>query len=87
MTTRETPVARVAHRCCLCQRWIAIGEQYIYCRYTPWDHSENDDFFTYKAHVHCDTVFSQVGEEWNWEFPPADVFRELLKQAAVEELT
>jgi hypothetical protein len=61
--------ARKEHICTLCQKVIKAGKQYEYQRLTPWDHSENEYFFDYKAHISCDTTWHKVGCDYDWVFP------------------
>ena len=40
-------------RCTLCGLAIPTSEVYWRERMTPWDHQDNDGFFTLKAHKAC----------------------------------
>ena len=53
MRRGKTLVARVACICTHCERQIEVGEAYYWTRITPWDHVENDGFFTVREHVEC----------------------------------
>jgi len=56
--------ARKDHVCSLCFGVIPEGIDYINERVTPWDHANNEFFFTYKAHVGCDYLWhSEIGHE------------------------
>ena len=61
--------ARKDHRCLLCEEIIPKGTKYGHQRITPWDHPDNECFFTYRAHTECDELWGKVGREWDWEFP------------------
>jgi len=69
--------ARKTHRCELCERPIRKGRLHVYERITPWDHWENDHYFTYRAHLSCDRAWHAFGEDWDWYLPGDPVlFRE-----------
>jgi hypothetical protein len=61
-------VARREHQCTLCRLPISVGEKYWYERLGPMDHSDNEGFFTYKAHQACDALWQRVGGDLDWYF-------------------
>lgn len=61
--------ARKEHQCSLCFGKINPGDKYNYRRLTPWDHSENDCFFDYKAHLICNDTWNGLGDYCDWELP------------------
>ena len=61
--------AKKQHRCNFCNEPIAEGTQYAHCRLTPWDHPDNDGFFTWRAHPFCREMWVQhIGAECEWEW-------------------
>lgn len=64
-----TTKARKEHRCDFCRKPIAAGEEYIRREITPWDHSDNETFFTHKSHVVCNDVWYKFGERYDWVYP------------------
>lgn len=65
----ELVVARKDHYCSLCGEVIPAKTKYAYKRITPWDHADNETFFTYKAHELCDEVWQKIGDRYAWLFP------------------
>lgn len=61
--------ARKDHICTLCFETIRAGGEYIYQRITPWDHSENEGFFNFKAHGGCYAMWDDVAQENDGMFP------------------
>lgn len=72
-------VARKPHVCTLCDLTIPPGADYIYERITPWDHPDNERYFTFKAHRVCerawrdadelnDGLLPTAGWEFLWDF-------------------
>ncbi len=56
-------VARKQHKCDLCRREIVQGEDYFRQEVKPWDHEDNDCFFSFKAHRECEEVYSDQYRE------------------------
>lgn len=69
MTTYETRKARKEHICTLCNFPIRMGERYEFRRITPWDHPDNDGFFSYHAHCQCDHAWNNIAPDWDYLFP------------------
>jgi len=64
------PKARKHHTCSFCNLPIPAGTIYYTDRITPWDHPDNEHYFTIKAHPHCwDFWRSEYGETQEWIFP------------------
>lgn len=62
--------ARKDHRCQFCYRIIFKGTQYWSERITPWDHSENEHYFSLKAHTRCWELWrSGIDSECDHIFP------------------
>jgi hypothetical protein len=61
--------ARKRHKCTLCGEPITPGSTYIFERITPWDHSDNDSYFSYKAHHICNEVWLEVCDDYDCIFP------------------
>jgi hypothetical protein len=55
--------ARKDHVCSLCFDAIRAGSEYFYQRVTPWDHSENDSFFNFKAHGGCYAIWDDIAQD------------------------
>lgn len=66
--SRRWRVARKPHRCTHCNRTIRVGESYAFKRITPWDHPDNEAFFTYRAHERCEAYWNEIGYEYEWQF-------------------
>jgi len=79
--SERTSKARKDHRCSFCCEMITKGTRYICQRVTPWDHADNECFFTIKAHVECDSIWQQVGSEFDWQLPDGKIdWEEMLAQ-------
>lgn len=78
-----TTTAHKDHRCTLCGKPIPKGEEYINQTIRPWDHSDNEGFSTFKAHVVCNTVWHKVGDRYDWVFPddPYEWAKEMARHA------
>lgn len=61
--------ARKNHRCQLCEEIIENGSKYWRERLTPWDHSVNETYSTFKSHGLCYDVWCDIGDDCDWEFP------------------
>lgn len=60
--------ARKRHICEHCQQHILPGTLYEYARITPWDHPDNEGYSNYRAHLRCNDLWGEVGEETDWIF-------------------
>jgi len=60
--------ARVEHLCTHCNLPIPVGVKYWCERVTPWDHPENERYFSYKAHAKCRELWNEIGGDYDWEF-------------------
>ena len=81
-------VARKPHYCTLCGELISAGEHYVYQRITPWDHPDNDGFFSYRAHEECDRFWhAEYADSTERELPVGteDEFREYMQLWQQEE--
>lgn len=67
----DTVTARKDHVCRLCGKPIPKGEKYVYRRIAPWecDPGTDQEFFTYKAHVECDQIWTAVAFECDYLLP------------------
>lgn len=61
-------LARKGHRCDFCGEAIATGDEYFRVRLTPWDHPDNEGFFTWRAHPFCHELWMAAGPDWGWEW-------------------
>lgn len=65
----KTVKARREHQCELCKLPIKKGESYYKERITPWDHPDNEGYFTFKAHDKCSDVWFAIGDDYDWRYP------------------
>lgn len=82
MMGEQLRVARKQHWCTLCGQSIEVGEHYIYQRITPWDHPDNDGFFSYRAHEECNRFWvAEFAYDADGIFPIGDEgeFREYMQ--------
>lgn len=49
MSQWKIRTAKKLHRCSFCYEPIAPGSQYAHIRLTPWDHPDNECFFTVQS--------------------------------------
>lgn len=63
------PVARKDHRCSFCGLTIERGTEYHCHKGTPWEHQDNDTFFTIKAHTDCWALWVKYAQDWDYYFP------------------
>lgn len=66
------PIARKDHKCDFCLGVIRKGSDYYKETFTPWSCTDNDIFWTLKAHHECkqsfDQFFAALGSEgWGEE--------------------
>lgn len=59
--------ARKQHRCALCPWPIEVGVEHISERVTPWAHPDNEHFWQFRGHLHCERIYRDVCAEWGWE--------------------
>jgi hypothetical protein len=82
----STRVAKKAHRCEFCAEQIAPGQRYAHIRLTPWDHADNDGFFTWRTHEFCREMWDEhIGEDsdWTW-YAESHEFRDDCEKYAPE---
>lgn len=72
--------ARKDHECTLCAYTIPKGARYRYEKLTPWDHPDNDGYFTYKGHYVCERAWRDIGREWDWAMPDVGEWRQYLSE-------
>ena len=77
--------ARKAHVCDLCFEKIEKGENYHRQDIMPWDHPDNECFFTFKAHVKCYEIWLVVGADYYWDFPPNKSEWDVMKNSLTPE--
>jgi hypothetical protein len=68
------PIARKDHTCALCFEVIPSGTQYYSQEVTPWEHHDNERFYTFKAHMECYNLWTDCGNdnidhEFTWLLP------------------
>lgn len=74
-------VARKRHQCNgLCGAPIEQGERYWSERIGPIDHSDNDSFWTWKAHEFCKRLFDVHRDELDFELPDPGTWAELVAE-------
>jgi len=64
-TETAVKAARKEHSCSFCGAPIPMGESYLKVRLTPWDHSENEDFATWKAHHYCYDLWYKIAADFD----------------------
>jgi len=65
----STRIAQKDHICSFCALPIPKGARYWYEKMTPWDHEDNDGFFTCKAHEACRELWVNVASDFEYRFP------------------
>lgn len=71
MNGRER-VAQKEHRCnWLCHGIIRTGERYWDERIGPPDHSDNETWDIWRAHLDCRDAWLELGDLVDWHFPGA----------------
>jgi len=63
------PRARKEHKCDFCHKIIWSGSDYHLHKGTPWDHPDNDSFFTLKVHKDCWDLWIEHQQDWDQLFP------------------
>ena len=76
--------ARKDHTCTLCGRVIRRGRRYVYEKITPWDHPDNDGYFTVKIHLGCNRAWYALADDWDYEIPDPGTFREYRREWLLE---
>lgn len=60
-------VTRKPYECWFCESTIKAGERSWYERVTPWDHPDNEYYFTLRAHAECEAA-------WQWAIAGPDPY-------------
>lgn len=84
---RRFTKARKAHRCDVCGHRIEPRALYYAETIYPGDGNDNDDIFTYRAHLDCDVLYYRFGKVMDWEFPSCSdwgYWLEVLDEAGVK---
>ena len=79
-------IARKDYRCDFCGEAIPKASEYFTQRITPWDHPDNEGFFTHRAHARCEEVWNLVGTsyDWEWDHGCESEWKEILAQHTEE---
>jgi hypothetical protein len=79
MTEWITRTARKNHICSFCGNIIPANSYYKFVRLTPWDHPDNEIFFSWKVHPFCLEVWNNIGPVWGYEW--CDDYGEFIRVA------